>query len=66
MFVLGFARGILCSVIGRWPDRMVDCSSGLLTADDSPEDTSPRVCLSILVVIILMGLTAAAITVGWL
>lgn len=59
----GFCVWNSYSVMGRFPEWMVDRKSGSLTVDDSPENILPRVDLPILAVIVLMSLTAAAVTV---
>jgi hypothetical protein len=61
LLVLGMILGTLYTVYGQLPDWLLQISGGRITADDDPGNLSPRVYLTVLLVVLLL---AAAIFVG--
>ena len=55
---VGATLGSLYTIVGRVPDWILDHTGGTITADDDPNNISPRVYLPILLGVVLMAVTA--------
>lgn len=55
LMVLGMILGTLYTVYGQLPDWLLQISGGRITADDDPGNLSPRVYLTVLLVVLLLA-----------